>query len=86
MDSAASTKPPRPRPQGPRGDRKHTPKVNTQGLYKRAIKESFVKLKPRVMLKNPVMFVVYVGTIITVLMTFDPNLFGPVQGENLRFF
>ncbi|MBD2308828.1 potassium-transporting ATPase subunit KdpB [Chroococcidiopsis sp. FACHB-1243] len=86
MNSTASTKPPRPRPQGPRGDRKHTPKVNTQGLYKRAIKESFVKLKPRVMLKNPVMFVVYVGTIITILMTFDPNLFGPVQGENLRFF
>ncbi|AFY88639.1 potassium-transporting ATPase subunit KdpB [Chroococcidiopsis thermalis] len=86
MNSIASTKPPRPRPQGPRGDRKHTPKVNTQGLYKRAIKESFVKLKPRVMLKNPVMFVVYVGTIITVLMIFDPYLFGPVQGENLRFF
>ncbi|MDV2993388.1 MAG: Potassium-transporting ATPase ATP-binding subunit [Chroococcidiopsis sp. SAG 2025] len=87
MDSATSTsKPPRPRPQGPRGDRKHTPKVDTKGLYKRAIKASFVKLKPRVMLKNPVMFVVYVGTIITVLMTIDPNLFGPVQGENLRFF
>ena len=81
-----STKPPRPRPRGPRGDRKHTPKVDTKGLYKRAIKESFVKLKPRVMLKNPVMFVVYVGTIITALMTIDPNLFGPVQGENLRFF
>ena len=81
-----STKPPRPRPRGPRGDRKHTPKVDTKGLYKRAIKESFVKLKPRVMLKNPVMFVVYGGTIITALMTIDPNLFGPVQGENLRFF
>jgi K+-transporting ATPase ATPase B chain len=38
------------------------------------------------MLKNPVMFVVYVGTIITALLTIDPNLFGPVGGKNLRLF
>jgi K+-transporting ATPase ATPase B chain len=38
------------------------------------------------MLKNPVMFVVWVGTIITALMTLDPNLFGSVQGKNLRLF
>ncbi len=38
------------------------------------------------MVKNPVMFVVWVGTIITALMTIDPNLFGPVAGKNLRFF
>jgi K+-transporting ATPase ATPase B chain len=32
------------------------------------------------------MFVVWVGTIITFLLTIDPTLFGPVSGENQRFF
>lgn len=56
------------------------------GLYKRAVQSAFVKLNPRQQLKNPVMFIVWVGTIVTALMTIDPNLFGPVPGENLRFF
>ncbi|MGL4618213.1 potassium-transporting ATPase subunit KdpB [Chroococcidiopsis sp.] len=86
MDATSTPKPPRSTPTGPRGSRKHTPKVNTQGLYKRAIRESFVKLNPRAILKNPVMFIVYVGTVVTLLLTFDPNLFGPVRGENLRLF
>ena len=80
MDSTTPST--RPRPSGPRGSRKHTPKAGTQGLYQRAIKNAFAKLKPRVMLKNPVMFIVYVGTIVTALVTIDPNLFGPAQGEN----
>ncbi len=88
MDSANSSSPrsPRPQPGGPRASRKHTPKVDTKGLYKRASREAFIKLNPRVMVKNPVMFVVWVGTIITALMTIDPNIFGPVPGNNLRFF
>lgn len=88
MESANLNPPrsPRPQPGGPRDSRKHTPKVNRKGLYQRAIKDSFVKLNPRQMLKNPVMFLVWVGTIITALLTLDPNLFGSVSGENLRFF
>jgi len=43
-------------------------KKNTQlfegSLVSGALKQSFVKLKPGVMLKNPVMFTVYIGTII----------------------
>ncbi|WP_411503123.1 potassium-transporting ATPase subunit KdpB [Brevibacillus centrosporus] len=45
-------------------------------LYRRAFVESFKKLDPRVMMKNPVMFVVEVGFVITLLLTFVPNLFG----------
>lgn len=88
MDSATTStpKPPRPRPHDPRGSRKHTPKVDTKGLYKRAIKDAFVKLHPKHMVRNPVMFVVWVGTIITALLTIDPTLFGSVLGENLRWF
>jgi K+-transporting ATPase ATPase B chain len=32
------------------------------------------------------MFVVWVGTIITAIMTISPNIFGPVPGANQRFF
>lgn len=38
------------------------------------------------MLKNPVMFVVWVGTIVTALLTIDPTLFGPVPGNNQVVF
>jgi K+-transporting ATPase ATPase B chain len=38
------------------------------------------------MIKNPVMFLVLVGTIITLLVTIDPNLFGASQGQNPRLF
>lgn len=75
-----------PRSRGSRESRKHTPKANTKGLYQRAFKDAFVKLDPRVMLKNPVMFVVWVGTIVTALLTVDPTLFGPVPGKNQVVF
>jgi K+-transporting ATPase ATPase B chain len=73
-------------PQGVRASRRHTPKVDTKGLYKRAIKEAFVKLNPRVQVRNPVMFVVWVGTIITAIMAIDPSIFGSVPGANQHFF
>ncbi|MCC3436353.1 MAG: K(+)-transporting ATPase subunit B [Oscillatoriales cyanobacterium] len=78
--------PKNPRSRGSRESRKHTPKANTKGLYQRAFKEAFIKLDPRVMLKNPVMFVVWVGTIVTALLTIDPTLFGPVPGKNQVVF
>jgi K+-transporting ATPase ATPase B chain len=52
-----------------------------RGIYQRAIRESFVKLDPRITVKNPVMFVVWVGTIITFLVTLNPNLFGTIQAN-----
>ncbi|MBD2625594.1 potassium-transporting ATPase subunit KdpB [Trichormus variabilis] len=69
-----------------RQERKHTPKVKTTGIYSRAFKQAFVKLDPRNMLKNPVMFLVWVGTIITALVTIEPNLFGVTPGNNPRLF
>jgi potassium-transporting ATPase ATP-binding subunit len=38
-------------------------------LVQTAIKESFLKLNPRSMVKNPVMFVVEIGTVVTLLIT-----------------
>ncbi|MFM7448907.1 MAG: potassium-transporting ATPase subunit KdpB [Leptolyngbyaceae cyanobacterium] len=74
---------PRPRrtPGGPRELRRHTPKVNRRGIYQRAIQASFVKLDPRIAVRNPVMFVVWLGTIVTFLLTLDPNLFGTIPGD-----
>lgn len=64
-----------------RGDRKHTPKAKMAGLYQRAIRDAFIKLDPRIAVRNPVMFLVWIGTIVTSLVTFDPNLFGTVQAD-----
>ncbi|MFN6536521.1 MAG: potassium-transporting ATPase subunit KdpB [Nostoc sp. EkiNYC01] len=77
-----TTNSPSPRvPSGTRDSRKHTPKADMRGLYQRAIRESFVKLDPRITVRNPVMFVVWVGTIVTFLVTLNPNLFGTIQAN-----
>ncbi len=70
----------------PRSQRKHTPKAKSKGMFARAIKQSFLKLDPRIAVKNPVMFLVWIGTIITAVMTIDPNIFGTVAGGDLRLF
>ena len=41
-----------------------------------AVRQSFVKLDPRYLIKNPVMFVVELCTILTLILTFYPQLFG----------
>ncbi|MTJ16195.1 MULTISPECIES: potassium-transporting ATPase subunit KdpB [unclassified Dolichospermum] len=69
-----------------RQERKHTAKVKNTGIYTRAFKQAFVKLDPRNMLKNPVMFLVWVGTIVTALVTIEPNLFGITPDNNPRLF
>ncbi|EPR09517.1 potassium-transporting ATPase subunit KdpB [Ruminiclostridium papyrosolvens] len=46
----------------------------TKDILKNAVKDSFKKLNPKDMVKNPVMFVVEVGFIITLLLTVFPNL------------
>lgn len=66
-------------PAGPRQQRRHTPKANLSDLYQRALKEAFLKLNPKIMIKNPVMFVVWVGTLITALLTLNPNVFGMTE-------
>jgi potassium-transporting ATPase ATP-binding subunit len=65
-----------------RGDRKHTPKAKMAGLYKRAIQDAFRKLDPRIAVRNPVMFLVWVGTLVTAFVTLDPNLFGTVTADS----
>ena len=64
-------------------------KILTKEILSQAILDAFMKLNPVVMIKNPVMFVVEVGTIITLLLSFAPNLFGDTnagRGFNIAVF
>ena len=59
----------------------------TPEIFHQAVIGSFTKLNPRYMMKNPVMFVVEVGCIITLLLSIFPGLFGDVSaGTNLRLY
>ncbi|BAC88515.1 potassium-transporting ATPase subunit KdpB [Gloeobacter violaceus] len=58
-------------------------KIDNSGIFQRAVVESFVKLNPLTLYKNPVMFVVLVGTLVTLALTFEPSLFGE-QPEGTR--
>lgn len=46
-----------------------------KSMLLQAMRDAFKKLNPMVMIKNPVMFIVEVGTFITLLLCIDPNLF-----------
>jgi len=60
-------------------------KLITREILGVAIKDSFKKLHPKYMIKNPVMFVVEVGFVITLFLTIFPSFFGD-EGNNLRIY
>ena len=67
--------------------KKQDKKLITPEILRQAIKGSFIKLNPRYMMKNPVMFVVEVGCFVTLILSIFPGLFGDVGGEvNLRLY
>ena len=55
----------------------------TLGLFLQALKDSLLKFDPRVQIRNPVMFVVWVGTLVTLALTIQPDLFGPSGASRL---
>jgi K+-transporting ATPase ATPase B chain len=61
-------------------------RVTNKGLYIRAVRDAFMKLHPQYAIKNPVMFLVWVGTIITFCVTIYPQLFGPITQKNPYLF
>lgn len=66
---------------------KKNQKLMTPEILKQAVVGSFRKLNPLYMMKNPVMFVVEIGFIITLLLSIFPGLFGGVpEGSNLRVY
>ncbi|MBT2288912.1 potassium-transporting ATPase subunit KdpB [Paenibacillus albidus] len=57
-------------------------------ILRSAVKDSFVKLNPMTLIKNPVMFVVEMGTILVLLMVLVPGYFGAKEsvGFNITVF
>ena len=66
--------------------KKHNQKLITPEIVRQAVIGSFVKLNPRYMMKNPVMFVVEVGLFITLILSIFPSLFGDQAASNLRTY
>ena len=60
-------------------------KMITPEIFKQALLGSFLKLDPRYMIKNPVMFVVEIGFVITFLLTVIPGVFGE-SGSDMRIY
>ena len=61
----------------------------TKEIVSQAVLDACKKLNPAVMIKNPVMFIVEVGTIITFLLSIAPDLFGASnvgRGYNIAVF
>ncbi len=57
----------------------------SKDILKSSVLGAFVKLNPRYMMRNPVMFVVEIGFFVTLLLCFAPGVFGD-EGGNLRLY
>jgi potassium-transporting ATPase ATP-binding subunit len=64
---------------------KHPKKGIDAAILTKAFLDSFVKLNPKVMIKNPVMFVVEIGFVITLYLTVFPSAFKE-QGRNMWLY
>ncbi len=64
-------------PQQPnQNEQKDGNNMKDKAMVMQALKDSFVKLDPRIMVKNPIMFVVEIGFILTLILCFAPDAFG----------
>ncbi len=68
------------RPRGNQGQQKN------QNNYSSAFIRAFVKFRPKQAINNPVMFLVWLGMIITLAATLEPSLFGAVADQKTRHF
>ena len=55
----------------------------TAALFLQALQDSLLKFDPRVQIRNPVMFVVWLGGLVTLALTMQPDLFGPSNASRL---
>ena len=55
-------------------------KTMDRDIVTHAMKQSFAKLNPKVMIKNPIMFVVEIGFINTLILSFLPSSSSSVPG------
>ncbi|MGO9170430.1 MAG: potassium-transporting ATPase subunit KdpB [Rhodomicrobium sp.] len=57
--------------------------VYSAALVTQAFRDSLLKFDPRVQIRNPVMFLVWVGALVTLTLTVDPGLFGPSRATSV---
>ncbi|MCP1103948.1 potassium-transporting ATPase subunit KdpB [Serratia nevei] len=50
-------------------------------FFRQSLAASLAKFSPRAQIRNPVMFVVWIGAWITAALTVDPSLFGPTHAS-----
>ncbi|MBV8135084.1 MAG: potassium-transporting ATPase subunit KdpB [Deltaproteobacteria bacterium] len=55
--------------------------VYSTELLLSALADSLRKFDPRIQVRNPVMFVVWLGAIVTAALTIEPSLFGPTDAS-----
>ena len=65
--------------------KKDKTKFITNDILVSSVKGAFMKLDPRYMIKNPVMFVVEIGFVICSLLIFFPHLFND-EGNQLSLY
>ena len=67
----------------PREVHRIAPDIDTYGarLWRQSAVDSLKKFDPRVQIRNPVMFVVWLGALVTASLTIDPALFGPTSAS-----
>ncbi|TOZ24878.1 K(+)-transporting ATPase subunit B [Staphylococcus pseudintermedius] len=65
---------------------KQSSHVLNSAIVRQAIKESFIKLNPVSLIKNPIMFVVEVGMVLTLIMTIVPQIFTDGAMSRLYLF
>lgn len=64
---------------------KHKVKGIDSSILHQAFIDSFKKLNPKVLIKNPVIFVVEIGFFLTLLLTIHPSIFNEAEAD-LRIF
>jgi K+-transporting ATPase ATPase B chain len=65
-------------------EKRNRSRLFTREIAVQAIKESFIKLNPRVLIKNPVIFIVGIGALITTVVVFTEIIRGQFSSFNLQ--
>lgn len=61
-------------------------RINSKKLYISTIRDTFVKLHPQYAIQNPVIFLVWLATFITLAATIYPSIFASVNQPNPQLF
>ena len=66
-----------------RDKRKHTLKVDYSSVAINSVIDSIKQLNPLRLIKNPIMFIVYICTVLAFILSIKPDVFGPTELTSL---